>query len=171
MPSFAAATTFAYSADQVFAILADGQGFSRWGAPLDDRGISVDHIAGPRSGEGATFRALERLDSGAIANYEFTIAHCERPRHLTMRAPRAYDRVFQLEPLGSASTRVSEIREYPGRPKCLLARMLAAGLRAEQVEDAIRRDLGRLAAMLARGPIARIPLRAAERPAGALEAI
>ena len=131
--------------------LADGTTLARWGAPPTSR----RHLGRPRrrpaAGEGAAFRVLERLDNGALANYEFSVARCECPRTLTLRAPRAFDRTFTCEEIGAAATRLLEVRTYPDRPRPLLARLFAADLDRLPAEDAIRDELERLGALLGEG--------------------
>ncbi len=157
MPSFAATGVIGFEAERIFAVLAEGESLGGWGGGPDGR-LSVTHVAGPPAGEGATFRVLERLGHSATANYRFTITDCERPRALSMRSARVYDRSFLLEPLGPALTRVTAVREYPDRPSHLLARVLGGAADAGQAEAAIRRDLSRLSRLLGGSPPARIPL-------------
>jgi hypothetical protein len=149
VPSFAAATTIAHSADYVFAALSDGTTLARWGGPPAEHRLCVDHLGGPRSGEGAAFRVLERLRNGALANYEVTVAGCERPSTVALLAPRAFDRAFTCEAIGETATRVLEVRTYPDDPRSLVARLFAADLDRQPVEDEIRGELERLGALLA----------------------
>lgn len=157
MPCFSAEATIAGTPDEVFETLADATTFPSWGTAPASRRTSVDHLGGPPTGEGAAFRVLERLGNGALANYELTVAGCERPGSLTLRAPRAFDRTFTCEATGEGTTRLLEVRTYPDRPQHLVARLFAADLRRRPGEEAIREELERLGALFARPPRERGP--------------
>ncbi len=153
MPEFSAAIVVEGDADRLFDCLVDGERLTEWGSSRCAHSFAVHHRAGPRTGEGATYRVLERLDDRSTANYELTIADCERPRHVALRSPSAYDTVFEFEHLDPELIRLTCTRSFHDDSAQLLARMFAleAETEPEPVIEQIEADLQRIAALFGAG--------------------